>query len=83
MSGPDARRGIPPWARMPATAAGWLAVADGPHFLEVLDAAGVDAEAWAALGDGQRGKAAELVVRDGWPVEAALRIAAGEAADPA
>lgn len=83
MSDPAARRGIPPWARMPATAAGWLAVADGPHFLEVLDAAGVDAEAWAALGDGQRRKAAELVVRGGRTVGEALRIAGSEAADSA
>lgn len=84
MSGPGAPRGLPPGIPEPATAAaGWPAVADGPDFLEVLAAAGVDAEAWAALGDGQRGKVAELVVRGGRTVDEALRVAGGEAADSA
>ena len=83
MSALAARPGLPPGTPEPATAAGWQAVTDGPDFLEVLAAAGVDAEAWAGLDDGQRGCTAELVVRDGWPVEEALRVARGEPADSA
>ena len=83
MSDPAARRGRLPNISETATAAGWQAVADGPDFLELLAAAGVDAEAWASLDDGQRGCTAELVVRDGWPVEEALRVARGEPADSA
>ena len=75
--------GRPEAQKEPRTLAEWQAVADGPDFLEVLAAAGVDAEAWAALDDEQRGCAAELVVRDGWPVEEALRVASGEPADSA
>jgi hypothetical protein len=73
------RRGLPE----PATAAGWQAVGDGPDFLEVLAAPGVEAGAWAGLDDGQRGCTAEPVVRDGWPVEEAPRVARGEPADSA
>jgi hypothetical protein len=67
----------------PRTPAEWAAVADGPEFLEVLATAGVDPEAWAGLDDEQRDCTAELVVRDGWPVEEALRVARGEPADSA
>jgi hypothetical protein len=49
----------------------------------VLAAAGVDAEAWAGLDDEQRGCTVEPVVRDGWPVEEAPRVARGEPADSA
>jgi len=83
VSDPAARRGRLPDISEPGTAAEWQAVADGPDFLEVLAAAGVDAEAWAGLDDEQRGCTAELVVRDGWPVEEALRVARGEPADSA
>ena len=63
----------------PETAAHPAAVSDSePDFLELLDVAGVDAGAWAGLDDGRQGLAAELVVRDRWPVEEALRIATGE-----
>ena len=75
--------GRPGTQEEPRTLAEWQAVADAPDFLEVLAAAGVDLGAWAALDDGQRGCTAELVVRDGWPVEEALRVARGEPADSA
>jgi hypothetical protein len=83
VSQPTAQRGLPPGTPEPATAAGWQAVADGPDFLEVLAAAGVDPVVWAGLDDEQRGCTAELVVRDGWPVEEALRVARGEPTDSA
>ena len=83
MSNPAARRGLPPGTPEPATAAEWQAVADGPDFLQLLAAAGVDAGAWAGLDDGQRGCAAGLVLREGWPVGEALRVARGEPADSA
>ena len=83
MSDTAARRRLPPGTPEPVTAAGWQAVADGPDFLEVLAAAGVSPETWAGLDDEQRGCTAELVVRDGWPVEEALRVARGEPADSA
>ena len=83
MSALAARPGLPPGTPEPTTAAGWQAVADGPDFLEVLAAAGVGPETWAGLDDEQRGCTAELVVREGWPVEEAPPAACSEPIDPA